>query len=158
MVILDNIISDRGSKYAVSGGGCHSADDAKAFLKQLKRKKKFAKATHNTWAVICGDDEIKNDDARAVPDDHSANVGARGVAQSHYCGDTLVWRQAFGRRSLSPCKGCCADLSGRALGELAEEFGAVKHDFEFFHALTGFWPSAGLHVGNNGFHQQHHGH
>ncbi|TDQ67175.1 uncharacterized protein UPF0029 [Maritalea mobilis] len=65
MIILDNIISDRGSKYAVSGGPCHSADEAKAFIKELKRKKKFAKATHNTWAVICGEEEIKNDDGES---------------------------------------------------------------------------------------------
>lgn len=65
MIIFDNIISDRGSKYAVSGGPCASADEAKAFIKQLKRKKKFAKATHNSWAVVCGEDEIKNDDGES---------------------------------------------------------------------------------------------
>lgn len=43
MLILYNIITDRGSKYAVAGGACHSADEAKAFIKELKRKKKFAK-------------------------------------------------------------------------------------------------------------------
>jgi putative IMPACT (imprinted ancient) family translation regulator len=30
------------------------------FLKSLKSKKKFAKATHNTWAVIYRDDPDKN--------------------------------------------------------------------------------------------------
>ena len=57
------VVSDRGSKYAVSGGRVQSSADIKAFLKQLKRAKKFAKATHNTWAARLGDGtEAKNDD------------------------------------------------------------------------------------------------
>jgi putative IMPACT (imprinted ancient) family translation regulator len=63
---LDKIISDRGSKYAVSGGACASKDDAKAFLKSLKRGKKFAKATHNSWAVIFADGTVlKGDDGES---------------------------------------------------------------------------------------------
>ena len=65
MRILDNIISDRGSKYAVSGGPCRSEDEAKAFIKTLCRKKKFAKATHNTWGLLAGDTPIKNDDGES---------------------------------------------------------------------------------------------
>ena len=57
------VVSDRGSKYAVSAGAVHSQADIKAFLKRLKRAKKFAKATHNTWAARLSDGtEIKNDD------------------------------------------------------------------------------------------------
>lgn len=52
MLQLDNVVRDRGSKYAVSGGQVSSSAQAKSFLKSLKSKKKFAKATHNTWAVI----------------------------------------------------------------------------------------------------------
>ncbi|MCT4558120.1 MAG: YigZ family protein [Pelagimonas sp.] len=65
MVIFENIITDRGSKYAVSGGACRSAEDAKAFLKALKRKKKFAKATHNTWACLTDAGVLKNDDGES---------------------------------------------------------------------------------------------
>lgn len=65
MIILDNVIVDRGSKYAVSGGSCRSADDARIFLAELKRSKKFAKATHNSWGLICGNQMIKNDDGEA---------------------------------------------------------------------------------------------
>lgn len=65
MKIIDAALSDRGSKYAVSGGPVGSLDDAKAFLKQLKRTKKFAKATHNTWAVILPDGPVKNDDGES---------------------------------------------------------------------------------------------
>jgi hypothetical protein len=39
LVILPNILSDRGSRYAVSGGVVRRADDVAAFLKELKRKK-----------------------------------------------------------------------------------------------------------------------
>jgi len=46
MRVIENALTDRGSKYAVSGGACASAEDAKAFLKALVRRKKFAKATH----------------------------------------------------------------------------------------------------------------
>ena len=65
MQILDNILTDRGSKYAVSGGPCASEAAAKAFLKALKRNKKFARATHNTWAAIIGGVPVKNDDGEA---------------------------------------------------------------------------------------------
>lgn len=65
MIILDNVITDRGSKYAVSGGPCRSGDEARAFLIELKRNKKFAKATHNSWGLICGGQRIKNDDGEA---------------------------------------------------------------------------------------------
>ena len=66
MEVFDQILSDRGSKYAVSGCVCSSKAEALASLKQLKRTKKFAKATHNSWAVILTDDgPIKHDDGEA---------------------------------------------------------------------------------------------
>ena len=65
MRILENIISDRGSKYAVSGAPCSSEDDAKAFIKELKRRKKFAKATHHSWAFLSGSGPVKNDDGES---------------------------------------------------------------------------------------------
>lgn len=42
-----------------------SADEARAFVKDLCRRKKFAKATHNTWAVLLPDGPLKNDDGEA---------------------------------------------------------------------------------------------
>lgn len=62
MQILENILNDRGSRYAVSGGPCTSQDEAKAFLKELKRNKKFARATHNSWACLGMDGPMRNDD------------------------------------------------------------------------------------------------
>jgi putative IMPACT (imprinted ancient) family translation regulator len=59
-------LTDRGSKYAVSGGPVTSRDEAKAFLKTLTRDKKYAKATHNTWAVILPESgPQKGDDGEA---------------------------------------------------------------------------------------------
>lgn len=65
MRVMENVITDRGSKYAVSGGPCASESEAKAFIKDLCRKKKFAKATHNTWALLTDDMSFKNDDGEA---------------------------------------------------------------------------------------------
>ncbi|MCJ7557548.1 MAG: YigZ family protein [Gammaproteobacteria bacterium] len=65
MQIFDGIITDRGSKYAVSGGPCSSPDEAQAFIKTLCRKKKFAKATHNSWAVLQDGVAVKNDDGES---------------------------------------------------------------------------------------------
>ncbi|QDL93590.1 YigZ family protein [Paroceanicella profunda] len=65
MIVLENIISDRGSKYAVSGGPCASEEEARAFIATLKRRKKFAKATHNTWGLLTAGGPIKNDDGES---------------------------------------------------------------------------------------------
>lgn len=65
ITIIDNVLSDRGSKYAVSGGPCRSSEDADAFLKELKRKKKFAKATHNSWGALLTTGPTKNDDGES---------------------------------------------------------------------------------------------
>ncbi|MPL99910.1 uncharacterized protein UPF0029 [Rhodobacter sp. 140A] len=65
MRILENILTDRGSRYAVSGGPCRTEAEARAFLTALKRTKKFAKATHNSWGLIGAEGPVKNDDGEA---------------------------------------------------------------------------------------------
>ncbi|MBW0157762.1 YigZ family protein [Sedimentimonas flavescens] len=65
MRIIEDIISDRGSKYAVSGAPCASEDEAKALIRELKRAKKYAKATHNTWGLLCAAGPVKNDDGES---------------------------------------------------------------------------------------------
>ena len=43
-----------------------SAEEARAFVKQLCRNKKFAKATHNTWAALMADGTpLKGDDGES---------------------------------------------------------------------------------------------
>ncbi|WP_323038489.1 YigZ family protein [Gemmobacter sp.] len=65
MQIIENVISDRGSRYAVSGGPCTSEPEARAFITALKRNKKFAKATHNTWGLLTAEGPVKNDDGES---------------------------------------------------------------------------------------------
>ena len=60
---FEGVISDRGSKYAVCGGMAANREAVNNFLKTLKRGKKYAKATHNTWAVVFSyGGALKNDD------------------------------------------------------------------------------------------------
>ncbi len=66
MIQLEGVVSDRGSRYAVSGVAVGSRAEVDAFIKVLKKKSKYAKATHNTWAVILSDGgPIKNDDGES---------------------------------------------------------------------------------------------
>jgi len=61
--IYDGIFSDRGSKYAVAGAPVRSKAEIDACLKELKRHKKFAKATHNSWGCTLSEQgPIKHDD------------------------------------------------------------------------------------------------
>ena len=65
METYENVLTDRGSKYAVSGQSVTSRADIDAALKALKKNKKFAKATHNTWAAILDGIPEKNDDGES---------------------------------------------------------------------------------------------
>lgn len=61
-----NVVTDRGSKYAVSGCPVENRADIDAALTDLKRNKKFAKATHNTWAAVLSDGTpLKGDDGES---------------------------------------------------------------------------------------------
>ena len=63
---ITHVLTDRGSKYAVSGGRVTSRAEVDAFLKALKKNKRFAKATHNTWAVVLSDGgPLKGDDGES---------------------------------------------------------------------------------------------
>lgn len=64
--LFEYIIEDRGSQYSASIGYVTGRDDIKAFLKQLKSKKQYQKADHNSWAARLSHEgiiyETKNDD------------------------------------------------------------------------------------------------
>ncbi len=63
---MDGILTDRGSKYAVSGGPARSRGEADALIKSLKKTRKFAKATHNSWGLVLSDGTpIKSDDGES---------------------------------------------------------------------------------------------
>jgi len=63
---LEKVIVDRGSKYSITAGKVTNNAELKAFLKRVKSNKKYAKATHNTYAARVMRDgqifDVKNDD------------------------------------------------------------------------------------------------
>ena len=66
MLKLGQVLSDRGSKYAVSGGEVSDRAAVDVLLKELRCEKAYAKATHNTWGVILPDGTpLKGDDGEA---------------------------------------------------------------------------------------------
>lgn len=63
---IQNVLTDKGSKYAVSGAPAKNRRDVTALLTKLKTKKKYAKATHNTWALLLSDgSQFKSDDGES---------------------------------------------------------------------------------------------
>ncbi|MEX0307133.1 MAG: YigZ family protein [Ruegeria sp.] len=62
---LGVVLSDRGSKYAVTGALVSSRADVDAVLTELKSDKAYAKATHNTWAAILPTGALKADDGES---------------------------------------------------------------------------------------------
>lgn len=66
MIRIDDVIRDRGSRYAVTGGPATTRAGAEAFIATLRQEKRYAKATHNSWALISATEgPLKNDDGEA---------------------------------------------------------------------------------------------
>ncbi|AGT08685.1 YigZ family protein [Paracoccus aminophilus] len=65
LTVFDKIISDRGSRYAVSGGPAKTRAEVEALLRELCSNKRFAKATHHSWAAILGGEQVKDDDGES---------------------------------------------------------------------------------------------
>ena len=66
LIQLGQVLSDRGSKYAVSGAPATDRAAVDAVLKTLKREKSYAKATHNTWGVQLSEGgPLKGDDGES---------------------------------------------------------------------------------------------
>lgn len=63
MIVLDDLIRDRGSRYAATTGVVHSKAEIDGLLAALRRRRKFDKATHHSWAALLADSgPLKNDD------------------------------------------------------------------------------------------------
>ncbi|WP_170769063.1 YigZ family protein [Ruegeria lacuscaerulensis] len=62
---LGVILTDRGSKYAVSGAPVSSRTEVDTVLHALKADKSYAKATHNTWAAVLPTGALKADDGES---------------------------------------------------------------------------------------------
>lgn len=66
MLQIEDVVRDRGSRYSVSGGPVLGRAGIDAFLRDLKSVKKYAKATHNTWACVLSDGgAVRNDDGES---------------------------------------------------------------------------------------------
>ncbi len=95
-VLFEKIITDRGSKYSVSAGRVKNREDIKKFLNKLKSNKKYAKATHNTFAASISKDgviyETKSDDGETG----AGNVILRIVNASDYTDMVVCVTRWFG--------------------------------------------------------------
>ncbi|MFK7890770.1 MAG: YigZ family protein [Granulosicoccus sp.] len=96
MQVFENIISDRGSRYAVSGGACGSNAEARAFISTLIRRKKFAKATHHSWAYLGDAGPVKNDDGESG----AGMVIVRMLEREQLHGEIVVVTRWFGGKHL----------------------------------------------------------
>jgi len=66
MIVLEDILRDRGSRYAATAGVVKNRADIDAFLGDLRKRRKFDRATHHSWAVVLADGgPLKNDDGEA---------------------------------------------------------------------------------------------
>ena len=66
MLQIEDVVRDRGSRYAVSGGAIAGRAGIDAFLADLKQVKKYARASHNSWAVVLSEGgAMKADDGEA---------------------------------------------------------------------------------------------
>ncbi len=65
LIRLGVVLTDRGSRYAVSGAPVTSRDEVDQVLAELKRERSYAKATHNTWAALLPTGGLKADDGES---------------------------------------------------------------------------------------------
>lgn len=65
LTCLGVVLTDRGSKYAVTGAKVQSRSDVDAVLAELKTDRSYAKATHNTWAAMLPTGALKADDGES---------------------------------------------------------------------------------------------
>lgn len=65
LVQLGVILTDRGSRYAVSGAPVTARAEIDPVLTELKRDRSYAKATHNTWAALLPTGGLKADDGES---------------------------------------------------------------------------------------------
>lgn len=66
MIVLEDVLRDRGSRYAASAGPVRDRAGIELFLADLRSRRKFARATHHSWAAILpGEGPVKGDDGEA---------------------------------------------------------------------------------------------
>jgi putative IMPACT (imprinted ancient) family translation regulator len=66
MIVLEDLIRDRGSRYAAAAGIVRNRAEIDAFLVALRQRRKFDRATHHSWAALLSDGgPLKADDGEA---------------------------------------------------------------------------------------------
>jgi putative IMPACT (imprinted ancient) family translation regulator len=66
MIILEDLLRDRGSRYAAAAGVVRTKAEIAGLLGDLRARRKFAKASHHSWAAILAEGgALKNDDGEA---------------------------------------------------------------------------------------------
>lgn len=91
------VLSDRGSKYAVSGLQATTRADVDGGLKALKREKAYAKATHNTWGVLLPDGTpLKGDDGESG----AGMVIVRMLERAELTGHVIIVTRWYGGKHL----------------------------------------------------------
>lgn len=93
---LGVVLTDRGSKYAVSGARVASRADVDAVLKTLKADKSYAKATHNTWAATLPTGALKADDGETG----AAMVILRMMERAALDGHVIIVTRWYGGKKL----------------------------------------------------------
>ncbi|WP_025052165.1 YigZ family protein [Sulfitobacter noctilucae] len=94
---LGIILTDKGSKYAVSGAAVADRAGVDAALKSLKREKSYAKATHNTWGVLLPDGTpLKGDDGEAG----AGMIILRMLERAERVGELIIVTRWYGGKHL----------------------------------------------------------
>ncbi|WP_282027575.1 YigZ family protein [Ruegeria faecimaris] len=93
---LGVVLTDRGSKYAVSGALVNSRDEVAAVLQDLKSDKSYAKATHNTWAAILPTGALKADDGESG----AGMVILRMLERAELSGHIVIVTRWYGGKKL----------------------------------------------------------
>nr|WP_235790278.1 YigZ family protein [Ruegeria pomeroyi] len=96
MTRLGVVLTDRGSKYAVSGAPARSREEVDAVLAELKSDRAYAKATHNTWAALLPSGALKADDGESG----AAMVILRMMERAELADHVIVVTRWYGGKKL----------------------------------------------------------
>lgn len=96
LTCLGVVLSDRGSKYAVSGAPVTSREEVDVTLAQLKADKSYAKATHNTWAAVLPNGALKADDGESG----AAMVILRMMQRAELADHVIIVTRWYGGKKL----------------------------------------------------------
>ncbi|MCR9126610.1 MAG: YigZ family protein [Rhodobacteraceae bacterium] len=90
------VVTDRGSRYAVSGAPVRDARDVAATLEALRSEKSYARATHNSWAARTPAGDLKGDDGETGAGAVILRMMAREGLENHM----IVVTRWYGGRKL----------------------------------------------------------